>query len=108
MPRNRTPVARDMARAARRDPSVAEDILWSWLRNSKLGFKFRREHPVSQYRLDFFCREAMLAVEMDGEQHDPVRDAARDSALAKLGILTHRVENRKFFGLDGDRCPDVI
>ena len=79
-----------------------------WLRKSKLGFKFRREHPISQYRLDSFCREAMLAVEMDGEQHDPVRDVTPDAAMAELGILTYRVENRRFFGLDDNRRLDVI
>lgn len=60
------------------------------------------------YRLDFYCHEAMLAVEMDGEQHEISRDAARDAALAEIGILTYRVSNRLFFGLEKGQCPDVV
>ncbi len=63
---------------------------------------------MDRYRLDFFCREAMLAIEMDGEQHDPVRDSVRDARLAEMGIYTHRIPNRMFFGLDDDHCPDFI
>lgn len=108
MPRNRSQVARDRAREARRDPSAAEAILWSLIRSSTLGFKFRREHPIGPFRLDFYCPEAMLAVEMDGEQHDPERDAVRDAALDKLGILTYRISNRRFFGLEQGRYPDFL
>ena len=54
----------------------------------------------------------MLAVEMDGEQHDPDRDAARDKALLELGILTHRIPNRRFFGIDEapyrDDLADIV
>ena len=74
--------------------------MWELLRGNRTGFKFRREHPVGGFRLDFFCREAMLDVEMDGEQHDPVQDARRDEAMSALGILTYRVPNRRFFLLD--------
>lgn len=74
--------------------------MWEQLRGGRQGFKFRREHPIDIYRLDFFFPEAMLNVEMDGEQHDSARDAKRDLVLAELGILTFRVPNREFFGLD--------
>ena len=100
MPRNRAAEAVRKARKSREDPSVAEEIMWSFLRNGKLGYKFRREHPVGPYRLDFYCAEALLAVEMDGEQHDQSLDAIRDSYLATLGILTYRIPNRQFFGID--------
>ncbi|MCC7102822.1 MAG: DUF559 domain-containing protein [Fimbriimonadaceae bacterium] len=100
MPRNLDKGARDRARAARKEPSAAEALMWKQLRGGRQGFKFSREHPIDIYRLDFFCPEAMLNVEMDGEQHDPTRDAKRDLVLADLGILTFRVPNREFFGLD--------
>ena len=74
--------------------------MWELLRGNRTGFKFRREHPVGGSRLDFFCREAMLCVEMDGEQHEPKRDAVRDEALFAIGIATYRVPNRRFFLLD--------
>ena len=82
--------------------------MWEQLRGGRQGFKFRREHPIDIYRLDFFCPEAMLNVEMDGEQHDAMRDAKRDSVLAELGILTFRVPNREFFGLDKPEYVDVV
>ena len=100
VPRNRSEKARDTARAARKNPSVAEAVMWKFLRNRQLEFKFRREHPIANYRLDFFCAEAMLAIEMNGEQHDPERDSRRDAELAKLGIEVFRVRNTEFFGID--------
>ena len=80
--------------------SVAEQIFWQRSRNHKLGFEVRRQYPVGGYVLDFFCKEAMLAIEFDGEQHDPERDAVRDASLMELGIETIRVPNRDFFMLD--------
>lgn len=100
MPREMSKAATIKARAARKNPSVAEAIVWNYLRGRKTGFKFRREHPIGPYRLDFFCPEARLAIEMDGEQHDFERDASRDEYLANLGIYTHRIPNWRFFGLD--------
>ena len=97
---NRSKTAIRAARRARQSPSVAEAIVWTFLRNGRLGFKFRREYPVLNYRLDFYCAEARLAVEFDGEQHDPVRDAVRDSRLAEIGIEVLRIPNRSFFMLD--------
>ncbi len=108
MPRNKDELATKRAREARKQPSVAETLMWKILRGSSLGFKFRREHPVGPYRLDFFCREAMLAVEMDGEQHDSTKDALRDQYLAELGIHTHRISNRHFFGLDEAPYHDAV
>ena len=78
------------------------------MRGSRTGFKFRREHPLGGFRLDFYCHEAMLCVEMDGEQHDPVRDVRRDEALSSLGVLTYRVPNRRFFLLDEGAYKDDL
>lgn len=70
------------------------------LRARKAEFKFRREHPIGPYRLDFYCAEVKVCIEMDGEQHDPERDLVRDRYLAKLGIVTVRIPNIEFFELD--------
>ena len=105
---NRSESAINRARQARKVPSVAEGIVWKFLRNGRLGFKFRREYPVLDYRIDFFCAEAKLGVEFDGEQHDPVRDATRDARLAELGIVVMRIPNREFFLLDGDPPRDTF
>ena len=79
--------------------SVCEKILWKNLRNENLGFRFRRQHPVGPYVLDFYCPSAHLCVELDGEQHDPKSDLIRDRYLEKAGIHTMRIPNLEF--LDG-------
>ena len=98
----------DLARTARKAPSVAESIVWEWLRNSRYGFKFRREVPIGPYRVDFYCHEARLAVELDGEQHNPASDGVRDEYLVSIGIHVHRIPNRQFFGLEDDSSRPYI
>lgn len=107
-PRNRSEIAIDRARSARANPSVAEEIEWKYLRNQRLGFKFRREYAVGPYRLDFYCSEARLAVEFDGEQHEIDRDARRDAYLAGLGVEVLRIPNRQFFVLDDQPYIDIF
>ena len=58
------------ARKLRLEQTDAEALMWALLRDKRLGgAKFRRQHPVGSYVLDFFCHEANLAVELDGGQH---------------------------------------
>ncbi len=92
----------ERARRFRKNMSAAESLFWQLARNHQLGFEIRRQYPVGSFVLDFFCREAKLAIEFDGEQHDPERDRARDAALRDEGIETIRVPNREFFRLDKD------
>ena len=92
----------ELARSARKTPSVAEQIAWKLLRKERTGFIFRREHVVLNYRLDFYCPNAKLAVEFDGEQHDSERDSLRDADLRELGIETYRIPNREFFHIDAE------
>jgi len=47
----------------------AERILWSYLKNKQLGYKFRRQYSVDKYVLDFYCPELKLAIEIDGDSH---------------------------------------
>jgi very-short-patch-repair endonuclease len=72
-----------------------ERRLWRVLRAGPDGFKFRKQHPVGAYTLDFFCHSAALAIEVDGMAHemgDNVRrDALRDGWIADQGIETLRV-----------------
>lgn len=92
----------ERARQARKQPSVAEIYAWSLLRNRSNGFKFRREHSIGRYRLDFYCAEVKVAIEFDGEQHNPVYDSERDAYLSTLGILVIRIPNREFFQIEGE------
>lgn len=97
MPRN---IA--LARSLRQRSTRAEQILWHWLRNRTLfGFKFRRQHPVANYILDFYCAELKLCIELDGGVHNEfvvaMHDAQRDNDLARLGINVVRIENHFVF-----------
>jgi very-short-patch-repair endonuclease len=79
------------ARRLRQALTGPEVGLWVRLRYRQLGgFRFRRQHPVGPYILDFYCAEARLAVEIDGPMHDDPdqirRDARRDEWLAAAGI----------------------
>ncbi len=83
------------ARARRREMSLPEELLWRELRKRPVGLKFRHEHATGEFSLDFYCSDARLAIEVDGEAHGfgdrPERDARRDSWLATNGIQTLRV-----------------
>jgi len=72
--------------------------MWRWLRDRRFsGYKFRRQHPLGDYYLDFFCEEAELNVELDGRQHgfpdQRQHDAERESFLQSRGIKTLRFWN---------------
>ena len=87
---------KSVAERLRREMSPPEVILWQHLRAERLeGLRFRRQHPVGRFVLDFYCDAARLAVEVDGAQHfedDAVaRDAERDAWCASRGIETLRV-----------------
>jgi very-short-patch-repair endonuclease len=83
------------ARRLRRSLSLPEVLLWQVLRSSPEGLKFRRQHPTGPYVLDFFCGDARLAIEVDGQAHDrgdrPARDEARDRWLRSAGVQTLRI-----------------
>jgi very-short-patch-repair endonuclease len=83
------------SRAQRRAMSLPEILLWQVLRKRPGGLKFRHEHPTGEYSLDFYCGDARLAIEVDGEAHNhgarPQRDMRRDVWLAANGIATLRV-----------------
>ncbi|WP_412060939.1 endonuclease domain-containing protein [Rubrivirga sp. IMCC45206] len=91
---------KDFRRALRRSSTAAERRLWSVLRGRRLdGLKFRRQHPVGPYVLDFYCRGAGLAVELDGSIHDgpgrAVYDDARTVSLNAKGIRVVRFSNEQ-------------
>jgi very-short-patch-repair endonuclease len=83
------------SRQLRRAMSLPEVLLWQVLRTRPDGLKFRRQHPTGPYTLDFFCSDARLAIEVDGEAHDrgdrPARDETRDAWLARTGVETMRI-----------------
>lgn len=86
-------------RRLRRASTDAERALWRLLRSRQLeGHKFRRQHAVGPYIINFYCAEARLAVEVDGSQHYTVDgladDAVRTTYLRSAGVEVLRVTNR--------------
>ena len=87
------------AKEMRKNLTPPEARLWSALRRRGLeGLKFRRQHPIGPFILDFYCVSAKLAAEIDGAIHtlgdNPKRDAHRDLWLERHGITVLRIEAR--------------
>jgi very-short-patch-repair endonuclease len=92
--------APDRIRELRQAQTEAEQRLWRLLRHRRFqGFKFRRQHPITPYILDFYCHEARLGIEVDGGQHnDPEtrrQDATRTVFLTSKGIAVLRFWNHE-------------
>ncbi|MBI5383635.1 MAG: DUF559 domain-containing protein [Verrucomicrobia bacterium] len=90
----------ERARALRQKQTWAEKLMWSWLRDRRFSaYKFRRNHPLGKYFLDFYCREASLSIELDGGQHghpeQQAHDAERTQFLASMGIKELRFWNSR-------------
>ena len=85
------------AREMRQPQTIAEANLWRVLRNRQSGFKFRRQHPIDRFIVDFYCAEARLLIEVDGESHlEPNQveyDKARTDYLEDLGYRVIRFTN---------------
>jgi very-short-patch-repair endonuclease len=75
--------------------SLPEVLLWSALRARPVGLKFRRQHPSGPYVADFYCHQARMIVEVDGEAHNrgdaPQSDAVRDAWFEERGIHVLRI-----------------
>ena len=85
--------------ALRNDPPEPERRLWQYLRGKQTqGHKFRRQHGVGPYILDFYCPQLQLAIELDGDSHyqgaGMVHDAVRDRYLRSQNITVLRYTNR--------------
>jgi len=91
------PVILARAREMRHPQTLAETTLWHMLRNRQTGFKFRRQHPIERFIVDFYCAEAKLLIEVDGESHlEPDQeeyDKARTEYLERLGYKVIRFTN---------------
>ena len=89
------------ARELRQPQTPAEVKLWSRLRDRQLeGFKFRRQHPIDRFIIDFYCAEVKLCVEIDGDSHaEQIEyDQARTEYLKARGYTVIRFTNREVFG----------
>jgi very-short-patch-repair endonuclease len=86
------------AKELRKDSTYAEDLLWMELRNRRFkSHKFRRQHPLGKYILDFFSYGANLAIELDGPIHDTQNEADtwRQQIIESRGIRVIRFRNEE-------------
>ena len=83
------------ARYLRKEETKTEKIIWEELRDRKLGVKFRRQHPVDNFILDFYAPEIKLGIELDGSLHKENReyDKSRSEWLEFHGIKIIRFWN---------------
>lgn len=98
------------SRQLRKKQTDPEGCLWFSLRSRRLlGYKFRRQHPIGNYIVDFVCLDAKVIVELDGSQHlmQVSYDQKRDSFLKMNGYNVLRFHNNEF--LDNlDSVLDLI
>jgi len=84
------------AKELRSNSTVPERILWDALRGRNVGgLKFRRQHPIEPYIVDYYCADARLVVELDGDSHNGREeyDRERSDHLRRLGLTIMRVAN---------------
>jgi very-short-patch-repair endonuclease len=87
---------RENAGENRAKPTGAEDALWQEVRARRLkGAKFRRQHAIGRFLVDFYCAEARLVIEVDGGIHSSQQpeDRERESELAERGLTVIRFTN---------------
>ena len=86
-----------IAKYLRQNLTPAEATLWKCLRRKTLGVTFRRQCPIGEYILDFYCDKAKLCIELDGNVHDSIsaygHDERRTRYLNNLGITVMRFSN---------------
>ncbi len=86
-----------LAREMRKEPTEAEDVLWQRLRGKQLGARFRRQHAIDRFIVDFYAHEPHLIIEVDGPVHEKQKeyDAMRQSFLESLGYRVVRFTNEQ-------------
>jgi very-short-patch-repair endonuclease len=87
----------EVALEMRENPTEAERILWEELRAGKLGVKFRRQHIIDRFIVDFYCIKNGLVIELDGDIHkfQKERGFEREKILEGLGCTILRFKNEE-------------
>ena len=100
------------ARRLRRKMTLPEVLLWGEVRRRAGGVKFRRQHAVEKYVIDFYCAEAKLGIEIDGFVHDmgdnPEHDEKRDAVIAEHGIAILRIPAKDVLRSPIDMAEAVV
>ena len=96
------PHLKDFRKALRNHATGAEGELWKYLKSGQLqGRKFRRQHSIGNFIVDFYCPSEKLAIELDGQVHQHAvteqADIERDKELESFEIKVLRFENKDVF-----------
>ena len=85
----------ERAKELRREMTPAEKLLWQEVRAKKLGVRFRRQQVIQGFIVDFYCHQAGLVVEVDGDVHDLQKeeDKRREKVLTEMGLRIVRFRN---------------
>ena len=92
------PKLKEKARHLRNNSTKAEIRLWLYLKGRQMmGYDFHRQKPIDNFIVDFFCRELMLAIELDGYTHTfekvADRDERKEQRLRELGVRVERLRD---------------
>jgi len=103
----------EKAHELRRNMTEAEKLLWKELKNRrKFKTRFRRQHPIDIFIVDFYCHEFKLAIELDGEIHLKKEvaeyDDGRTHDINKLGITILRFTNDQVFTEKDNIIRDIL
>lgn len=101
-----------LIREFRAHPTPVEDMLWECLRDRRLnGFKFRRQHPIGRYVVDFYCHASELIIELDGDIHNAPDqqeyDQVRETELKARHLTILRFRNERIIN-ELDRVLEEI
>lgn len=77
----------------RNQSPFCERLLWHYLKNKQLGYRFRRQFGIDRYVIDFYCPKLRLAIEIDGPTHELDKDKYRQITIESLGIKLIRFTN---------------
>ena len=91
------PKLREFARQLRNNSTLSEVLLWKQIKGKALGGEFKRQVPMLEYIVDFYCQEIGLAIEIDGNIHDfrYLEDAQRQQEIEKYGVIFIRFSNEE-------------
>ncbi len=81
-----------MARELRKRPTAAEKILWQALRQKRLGYSFRRQHPIDRFIADFYCHPLRLIIEVDGGYHNSLSQQEHDEDRSYEIMLNYDIK----------------
>jgi very-short-patch-repair endonuclease len=91
-----TPEKMEIAKYLRNNMTHPEKLPWEKLKGKQIcGLRFRRQHPIDLFIVDFYCHQVRLVIEVDGEIHDQQTeyDDGRSAELEKIGVIVFRFRN---------------